>query len=121
MATSSGWVSILDYRTGERIARILLQGAGDTVAIDEFDRFDPTDIEQVNSLYWNFSDDPLRLYSLDITSRDYFEPRLIPKLLACRVTGNCPNLKVRPLALLNRVQPGAEVLPVERGRARRRR
>ena len=54
---------------------------------------------------------PLAPMPLEILMRDYYEPRLLPGMLAGDAFSSTPV----PLALLNRVQPGAEVLAVERG------
>lgn len=54
--------------------------------------------------------------------RDYYEPRLLPRLLACHAAETtdpkaCETAfpKVRPLGELNRVQPGVKILGVQRG------
>jgi Caspase domain len=55
--------------------------------------------------------------------RDYYEPRLVPRLLACHdyeARGNADACKkalkeVRPLAELNRIQPDVKIVGVQRG------
>ena len=119
ISSTNGWLSLLDFRTGAHIARIVLGKGAMSLVIDESNRFDTTDLSEIGSLYWSFSDDPIRLQSIDLTMRDYFEPRLLPRLLACRASSpiSCDQSfrQVRDLAALNRIQPGVRILSVVRG------
>jgi uncharacterized caspase-like protein len=69
-------------------------------------------------------DDPFRPLSPEIFMRDYYEPRLLPRLLACHeaeANGADPEAckkafkPVRPLGELNRIQPEVRIVGVERG------
>jgi WD40 repeat protein len=71
------------------------------------------------SLGWVIGDEPFRALPLEIFMRDYFEPRLLPRLMACRGAEKVrPDAcakefkQVRPLASLNRAQPEVKVLSV---------
>jgi WD40 repeat protein/uncharacterized caspase-like protein len=75
-------------------------------------RFDTSSVDQTISVGWRMPDDPRTILSPEIFMRDYFEPRLLPRLLACREAERTqPDAcrrefkEVRPLASLNRAQP----------------
>jgi hypothetical protein len=70
------------------------------------------------------SDNPLHALSVEIFMRDYYEPRLLPRMLACHdaeARGGDPEAckkafkPVRPLAELNRIQPDVRIVDVRRG------
>ena len=67
-------------------------------------RFDTNDLEALRGLNWIVPDDPLRALSPEIFMRDYYEPRLLPRLLAGE-----PLPALRTLGELNRVQPGVKL------------
>ena len=93
-----------------------------TVAPDG--RFDTTDLDRPGAVAWVMPDAPLRPLPPEIFMRDFFEPRLLPRLLACRRSesirpGACRAAfaPVPDLAQLNRVQPEVRVASVRRGAA----
>ncbi|KXU92093.1 hypothetical protein CR51_31140 [Caballeronia megalochromosomata] len=57
-------------------------------------------------------DDPYRPMTAEIFMRDYYEPRLLPRLLA---GGEKAFQQVRNLSELNRVQPTVKILSIQRG------
>jgi hypothetical protein len=78
--------------------------ARDTWAVVAPDgRFDAGDLDGFLGFHWVFSNEPLRALPPEIYMRDYFEPRLLSRLLdpteAARLA------PIRPLGELNRVQP----------------
>jgi WD40 repeat protein/uncharacterized caspase-like protein len=82
-------------------------------------RFDSDDLDRIESVHWLMPDDPLRPLRPEIFMRDYFEPRLLPRLLEChkaertRPDACAKEFKpVRALASLNRAQPEVRVLSV---------
>jgi WD40 repeat protein len=70
-------------------------------------RFDTNNLEEIRGLHWIVPDDPLRPLPLEIFMRDYYEPRLLSRLLDCNSQNNCEKeFGVLPsLAELNRLQP----------------
>ncbi|MGF9764984.1 WD40 repeat domain-containing protein, partial [Microvirga sp. 0TCS3.31] len=88
-------------------------------------RFEASDIENIRGARWTFDDDAARSFAPEIFMRDYYEPRLLPRLLAChdeeqRQDGDkeaCQKAikPVRPLKELNRVQPNVQIVGVDRG------
>jgi hypothetical protein len=73
------------------------------------------DVQMDAALHRN---DPLRPLSPEIFMRDYYEPRLLPRLLGCydAETRGDPDecgrafKPVRPLAQLNRIQPNVRIV-----------
>ncbi len=63
-------------------------------------RFDTSTFDREKSLSWVVSDDALRPLPIEIFTRDFFEPRLLTKLLDGKKFESVPNI-----ASLNRVQP----------------
>ncbi|GKS59795.1 hypothetical protein YTPLAS18_33220 [Nitrospira sp.] len=70
-------------------------------------RFDTNNLEEIKGLHWIVSDDPLHALPLEIFMRDYFEPRLLPRVLAGEVLPVVPSV-----ANLNRAQPRVEIKEV---------
>ncbi len=82
-------------------------------------QFDARDIESMAGLHWLMPNDPLTPLPPEIFMRDYFEPRLLPRLLACREAqvkkaDACKQefKAVRPLTNVNRAQPEVKILSI---------
>jgi hypothetical protein len=73
--------------------------------------FDAATLDNLAGLNWVFPDNPLHALPAEIFMRDYYEPRLLPKLL-----GGGELAKIRPLQDLNRVQPEVKILSVKTGK-----
>jgi hypothetical protein len=73
-------------------------------------RFDTNDLEEIKGLHWLMPENPLAPLRLEIFMRDYYEPQLLPRVLSGKKFK-----PIRPLADLNRVQPGVKILKVEPG------
>jgi hypothetical protein len=71
-------------------------------------QFDAVDLETISGLHWVFPDDPFRPLSPEIFMREYYEPRLVQRILSGE---QFPD--VRDLTELNRVQPVVKVLGVD--------
>ena len=82
-------------------------------------RFDTGNPEALQNLFWVMGDDPLKPIPIDIFLRDYFEPRLAPRLFKCRAepAGACENAfsTVPSLESLNRIQPEVHIVGVRQG------
>ena len=67
-------------------------------------RFDVADLEDMPHLHWSMPDDPMTPLPLEIFMRDYYEPKLLPKIL------NGEKFKtVRAIGELNRIQPEVKI------------
>jgi len=81
---------------------------GEWAVVDPEGRFDTNNLDKILGLSWVFPDEPFRALAPEIFMRDYYVPKLLPKLL-----GGVKLPEVRSLADLNRAQPQVEVLKVE--------
>jgi WD40 repeat protein/uncharacterized caspase-like protein len=95
------------------------ESANDWLVIDPSGRFDSGALDDGAPFSWVASDDAFRPLPPEIFMRDYFEPRLLPRLLACHEAemtrpGACEKefKPVRPLASLNRSQPEVRIVSV---------
>jgi dipeptidyl aminopeptidase/acylaminoacyl peptidase len=96
-------------KAGKETCRLSYQNDDTWVVIDpERKFFDTDDLDSVRGLQWVMPDDPLRPLPLEIFMRDYYEPRLLPRLIA-----GDRFKPVRALAELNRVQPEVRIVKTE--------
>jgi uncharacterized caspase-like protein len=112
-------LEVVDLQTAKVIGRLSFGSGQNWLYTDGAGRFDAADLEHNDSAHWLMPDDPLRPLRPEIFMRDYFEPRLLPRLLEChkaersRPDACAKEFKpVRPLATLNRTQPEARILSV---------
>jgi uncharacterized caspase-like protein len=93
-------VVLRDPASGDWKARLVSFNDGRWAVIDPDGRFDVADLEDMPHLHWVMPDDPLTPLPIEIFMRDYYEPRLLSRIL------NGEQFKpVRPLIDLKRVQP----------------
>ena len=100
-------VRLWDVHTGEELARLTSSSDGTWVVSTPDGRFDSNDLEQVRGFYWTMPDDPFRSLPFEIFMRDYYEPRLLPRVLSGEKSPSLPSL-----ADLNRAQPKVEIKDV---------
>ena len=91
----------------------------DWVFTDGSGHFDLNDIEKQTAGYWVMPDDPFRALAPEIFMRDYYEPRLLKRLIECHKEEPtnkeaCSQFRnVRTVTSINRVQPEVEIVSVE--------
>ena len=93
---------------GRELCRLLSFRDGSWVVADATGRFDASDLTDLRGLHWLLPDNPVTPLPLEIFQRQYYEPRLLPRLLA--------NEKFKPLpslAELNRAQPVVKISKIE--------
>lgn len=94
--------------TGEELCRLVSFRDGTWVVVDAEGRFDTNNLEEIRGLRWIMADEPLRPRPLEIFMRDYYQPRLLPRLV------NGEELApVRPLVDINRVQPVVSITSIK--------
>jgi len=103
-----GVINLWDLTSGVRLCSLIGFIDGSWAIVDPNGRFDTNNLESILGLEWVFPDDPLRPLPPEIFMRDYYEPRLLPRVLAEEEFR-----AVRPLAELNRVQPRVETREVK--------
>ncbi len=106
----TGTVRVVRRTDGEEVATLLL-GPQNSQVIDSVGRFD-MDLATIEGFRWVFPDDPYRPLPLEIFMRDYYEPQLLPRLIAGRGDELRP---VPPLSGLNRIQPEVTIQKPRRG------
>jgi uncharacterized caspase-like protein len=100
--------------TGDEIARVVGVVDGAWIVVSPDGHFDSNALDQIRDLHWIASDDPLRALPPEIFMRDYFEPRLLPRVLSGEKFRELPALDK-----LNRVQPVLRVVSAEPERTTR--
>ena len=103
-------IQFWDTVEGRELCELVSFSQGTWVVITPDGRFDTQNLDEIQGLHWVFSDDPFRALPPEIFLRDYYEPRLLAKLLG---GGDLP--QVRPLQDLNRVQPLVKIASVRPG------
>jgi WD40 repeat protein len=97
---------------GKELATIVSVGEGEWVVTSPQGLFDTNRIEGGSLVNWVMDDDPLHALSVDIFTRDYFEPDLLRRVIRSALK-NEPLRTVRPLAGINRVQPLVRIVDVK--------
>ena len=101
-------VKLWDVASGRELASLFAFNQNDWAVADTDGRFDTNNLDAIKGLSWVFPDEPLRALPPEIFMRDYYQPKLLLRLLRREKLTD-----VRSLADLNRAQPQVEVLKVE--------
>ena len=114
-ASDDGTSRTWDAATGGELAALLSFDENGWAVTDTSGRYDTSDpgneSDRSPPISWVVGDQPNRALPLEIFMRNYYEPRLLPRLLAGDKFPELPSL-----ADLNRVQPGVKVTAVKQGR-----
>jgi WD40 repeat protein/uncharacterized caspase-like protein len=111
LATSSqdGTIRLWDAKTGVEICQIISFVDGTWLIARPDGRFDTNGLESADGLRWVLPDDPMRPVPFEIFMRDYYEPRLLTRLLAGETFD-----PVESVASRNRTQPRVAISRVYR-------
>jgi hypothetical protein len=104
-------IRLWNVQTGKEVARLVSFTDGSRVIATPDGRFDTNNLDEIKGLHWIMPDDPFRALPLEIFMRDYYQPQLLPRLLARK---ELPD--IRSLTELNRAQPKVEIVEVNRER-----
>jgi WD40 repeat protein len=108
-ASIDGSTRLWEPATGKEICRLILTADGTRIVLDpQRSLFDTNGLEAISGLQWVMNDEPLRPLPIEIFMRDYYEPRLLPRLLA-----GDKFKPIRSLTELNRVQPLVQITRIE--------
>ncbi len=93
------------------LATLISLDKDDWVVVTPDNRFDTKSLENIEGLHWVMPDAPFTPLPLEIFMRDYYEPRLLPRLIKCNELNNCDKefKPVRDISKLNRVQPPVKI------------
>lgn len=103
-----GAARIWDSSTGEELCSMISFPDGTWVVVDPDGRFDANNLENIKGMYWVVPDDPFNPLPLEIFMRDYYEPRLLARILAGEKFR-----AVKDISKINRTQPGVRIGSVE--------
>lgn len=106
-ASDDGTARLWRGSDGAEIARLIWFRDGNWAVVAPDGRFDTGELERVSGVHWVAADDPFTPISLEIFMRDYYEPRLLPRLLAGEELPEVGGLESR-----NRVQPRVRIVKV---------
>ena len=107
-ASSDRTVRLWETATEKELARLISFTDGMWAVTTPDGRFDTNNLEEIKGLHWIMPDDPLRPLSLEIFMRDYYEPRLLPRVLAKEQFFPLPSL-----VTLNRAQPKVDIQKIQ--------
>lgn len=97
-----------NVETGQEACQLISFRDGTWVAVDAEGRFDTNNLEEIRGLHWSISDDPMKPLPLEIFMREYYEPRLVQRVMAGDKFKD-----VKSLADLNRLQPAVRITNIE--------
>jgi len=107
--------------SGGEVGRFVFGDGGQWLFTDGKGRFDTYDPEAKASAYWVMRDDPMHALDPELFMRDYFEPRLLPRLMECKLEEArrptaCQEVfaPIRPVSSLNRARPTVEFAGIDR-------
>ena len=107
-ATTRLW----NISNGEEVCKLIAFFDREWAVVAPDGRFDAGNLDDIEGLSWIVPDDPMHPVPLEIFMRDYYEPRLLPRLL-----DDIPDEKqfnpVRSLQGLNRVQPEVKIVDAQ--------
>lgn len=109
-----GTTRVWRTKSADELCRLVSFRDGSWVIVTPDGRFDTNNLERVSGLYWLMPDAPFSPLPFEIFMRDYYEPKLLPRLLKCTKDGNCEKefKPVRSLATLNRAQPVVKIVGI---------
>ena len=102
-----GFTRLFEVATGREICRFLPYPNGDWVVIDPAGRFDTNNLNDIQGLHWIVPKDPFKPLPLELFLREYYEPRLLERLLAGEKMR-----PVRDVSQLNLTQPDVAISDV---------
>ena len=104
LSTTAGSIEFWSIRENKTLFSMYLLEGDTWVAIDSQGRFDTNNIDDMGFLAWRLPQEPLKSYPVDIFLRNFYEPRLIPRLL-----NDAPFSPIPDLSLINRWQPQVDI------------
>lgn len=104
---TEGSVRFYDPEAERDICRLFSFRDGSWLVVAPDGRFDTNNLEEIKGLVWIMPDTPLTALPLEIFMRDYYEPRLLARLLARESLPELPDL-----SQLNRVQPFVNITSI---------
>ena len=108
-----GFERVHEVANGRELCRFITRADGSWVVVDPEGRFDASDLDEIQGVHWLAPEDPLKPLPLEIFMRDYYEPRLLARIVAGERMA-----PVRALTELDRAQPSVRITSVEQRQGR---
>ena len=108
-SSSDSALRLWDTSSGLELCRLVASADGDWVVIAPDGHFDTNNLDEIKGLHWVTSDAPFTTLPLEIFMRQYYEPRLLARILAGGKADHVP-----AVASLNRVQPKVEIKEISK-------
>jgi len=112
--SQDGAMAMWDFASGQELCRLISFENGDWVVTASDGRFDTNNLEHIEGLHWILANDPLKPLPLEIFMRQYYEPRLLARVLAGETFKPLPSL-----SQLNRTQPEVKITDIQTDSGRR--
>ncbi len=103
--SSDTTVRLWNVSSGTELCRLISFRDGNWIVVAPDGRFDTSNLEEIKGLHWIMSDEPMRTYPLEIFTRDYYEPRLLARILDGEKFKPIPSI-----ATLNRARPEVTIV-----------
>jgi hypothetical protein len=120
IAAPDGSLRFFETVSGSTMLTLQRVGTNGFVTYDEVGRYDSPLGPDTNAFRWTFPDEPLRSLGGQTFMRDYFEPQLFGKTLACTRDARCDTALPQPppVGRLNRTLPAVRIVRVLPGPTR---
>jgi WD40 repeat protein/uncharacterized caspase-like protein len=115
IATSSEdqTIRLWEAASGRQLATLISFSNGTWLVVTPDGRFETDNLDEIKGLHWIMPDDPMKALPPELFMRDYYEPKLLPRLLS----GKKNEFKeVCPLQSLNRAQPQVKEIRLSPGK-----
>ena len=99
---------LFDANTGKEHCSLFSFTDGTWVTVDPEGRFDTNNLEDIKGLHWIMPDSPMKPWALETFMRDYYEPKLMVRILNEETFPPIPPLESR-----NRVQPMVKIKSIK--------
>jgi len=106
--SEDGTIKLWDITKSVEMASIVILRNGDWVMFTPDGRFDTNRIDNIKGLHWLMPDAPLTPLPIEIFMRDYYEPKLLSRVLAREKFK-----PVRDFSTLNRTQPEVKITDIQ--------
>jgi uncharacterized caspase-like protein len=113
MTTSvDGTTRLWNADSGRELTKLLSLAEGQWLVTDDKGHFDSNRLDGMPGVFWRMPDAPLRPFAPELFMRDYYEPRLLPRVLADQQSVFTAK---QNLSELNRIQPSVSIVSVAQG------
>jgi WD40 repeat protein len=110
--SEDGTTKLWDARNGHELGTLVSFIDGSWAVVDPEGRFDTNDLDGSGALHWVMPDQPMRALPLEIFMRDYYTPRLLPRIMNRETLPPVRSID----EIENRVQPDVAIISINASR-----